>query len=148
MDNIEEQFPNSYELGQEREVMDCPCACGSEPKSETKKSKKKKMEKYYPSSYIYNGPDGLAEDVRKLAKKAGEEGFYALIRIVPTRTSEEQITDKEGETKEKSSLDFEIREICLPTKVESDDSESEPADDSEAVDRIVSAAKSLGISVD
>ena len=147
MDNLEEQFPNSYELGQEREVMDCPCACGSEPKSETKKSKKK-MEKYYPSSYIYNGPDGLAEDVRKLAKKAGDEGFYALIRIVPTRTSEEQITDKEGETKEKSSLDFEIREICLPTKVESDDSESEPADDSEAVDRIVSAAKSLGISVD
>lgn len=143
MDNLKEQFPNSYELGQERECVSCDCV-NSEPKSE--KKTKKKVEKYYPNAYVYNGPDGLAEDVRALADEAGEDGFYAVVRIVPTRTSEEQITDKEGETKERSSLDFEIREIRLPNKVESED--EEPADDSEAVDRIVSAAKSLGISVD
>jgi len=143
MDNLKEQFPNSYELGQERECVSCDCV-NSESKSE--KKTKKKVEKYYPNAYVYNGPDGLAEDVRALADEAGEDGFYAVVRIVPTRTSEEQITDKEGETKERSSLDFEIREIRLPNKVESED--EEPADDSEAVDRIVSAAKSLGISVD
>lgn len=143
MDNLKEQFPNSYELGQERECVSCDCV-KSESKSE--KKTKKKVEKYYPNAYVYNGPDGLAEDVRALADEAGEDGFYAVVRIVPTRTSEEQITDKEGETKERSSLDFEIREIRLPNKVESED--EEPADDSEAVDRIVSAAKSLGISVD
>lgn len=145
MDNLEEQFPNSYELGQEREAISCDCV---KSESGSTKKTKKKVEKYYPNAYVYNGPDGLAEDVRKLADKAGEDGFYALVRIVPTRTSEEQITDKEGDTKERSSLDFEIREICLPAKVDAEDEESEPADDAESVDRIVGAAKALGINVD
>lgn len=142
------QFPNKYDLGREEKITTCEASVsGTGVKVKKGKAKKQKL---YPSTYIYEGPEGLAEAVRELSKEAGAgESFYVLAKIRPNRTTEEVTTNKDGETKERSSLEFDLLEICLPESVEAEDEESDQessGDDNldlnEAMD---SAAKSLKI---
>lgn len=141
------QFPNKYDLGREEKITTCEASV-SEKGVKVKKGKAKKQ-KLYPSTYINAGPEGLADEVRRLAKEAGAgESFYALVKIRPNRTTAETTTNREGETEEKSSLEFEIQSICLPDSVESEDeaeTESSGDDNLDLQESMDSAAKSLKI---
>lgn len=142
------QFPNKYDLGREEKITTCEASVsGTGVKVKKGKAKKQKL---YPSTYIYEGPEGLAEAVRELSKEAGAgESFYALVKIRPNRTTEEVTTNKDGETKERSSLEFDLLEICLPESVEAEDKESDQEssgdDNLDLNEALDSAAKSLKI---
>ena len=141
------QFPNKYDLGREEKITTCEASVsGTGVKVKKGKAKKQKL---YPSTYIYEGPEGLAEAVRELSKEAGAgESFYVLAKIRPNRTTEEVTTNKDGETKERSSLEFDLLEICLPESVESEDveeNESSGDDNLDLQESMDSAAKSLKI---
>ena len=134
---MNDQFPNSFDLGTERENVIAEVS----PKG--LKAKKGKTETVYPSFYIYNGPKDLAKDLQALASEAGDEGFYVMVKVIPTRTTEEK-THRDGEVEHKSSLDLEVLEICLPEEIVAEE-DTEETDDADEVDGIVSAAKDLGI---
>ena len=144
---MNKDFPNEYDLGRESEMIKAEVS--ATPKGVKVKKSKPKTEILYPSTYIYEGPEGLADEVRRLAKEAGAgESFYALVKIRPNRTTAETTTNREGETKEKSSLEFEIQSICLPDSVESEDeaeTESSGDDNLDLQESMDSAAKSLKI---
>lgn len=145
---MNKDFPNSFDLGREEKMITCEASV-SEKGVKVKKGKAKKQ-KLYPSTYIYEGPEGLAESVRELSKEAGAgESFYALVKIRPNRTTEEVTTNKDGETKERSSLEFDLLEICLPESVEAEDEESDEEssgdDNLDLQESMDSAAKSLKI---
>lgn len=130
-----------FDLGRERDMIP------EGPISNGEKKKKGKKEVYYPSLYIYEGPDGLAEKIRELADEADGKPFDITICITPTRTSSETITDKEGETTEKSSIDLQIHSIKLPgsATVEDDEEESVESEEDELASEMDENARGAGL---
>ena len=130
-----------FDLGRERD------AIPEGPLTRGEKKKKGKKEVYFPSLYIYEGPDGLAERIRELAKEADGKPFDVTICITPTRTSSETITDKDGKETEKSSIDVQIHSIKLPDSAvtEEDEDEGIESDDEELADKMDENARSSGL---
>lgn len=132
-----------FELGRERD------AIPEGPINPGKKAGKVKKEMYFPSLYIYEGPDGLAEKIRELAKEADGKPFDVTICISPTRTSSETITDKDGEQSEKSSVDLQIHSIKLPDSAITEDDESDEedvkSDEEDLADEMDENARSAGL---
>ena len=131
-------FPKSFDLGRKPEV--------SMTASEVKSPENDEPRVNYPCVYVYDAPLALSAALRE----APEDGVYALVKIVPVRSTETTEV-RNGKEKESASVEFEIHEIRLPDEleadVEDDESESVEGEPASGEDKIIKAARKLGLKV-